>query len=277
MSFSLVLNESNLVNINNKSQFEYKFRSGNFKAENLEMCLSQAVVPYSWFNVSSLLNNKTITFKFNDNVAAVVITLPDGFYTIDDINNYLKQQSIINGWYLINGTGDYVYYINIVVNVTYYANQIILNAVPSSLPTGFTAPANFAGFSASGESPSVSFPDGSLYSLVGFPLGTVIPSVIGNQSILSTVTPVGSTVNAIIVRCDFISNDVTTPSDILTSFSINASFGSNINFTPSFPTYLPINNGNYSSFRIGLFDENLNPINAKDGRSLLNLHIKIQS
>jgi len=175
---------------------------------------------------------------------------------------------------LINDTGSYVYYINIVVNTTYYANQIILTAVPSSLPTGFTAPVNFAGFSVAGESPSVSFPAGSLYTLIGFPLNTIIPSVIGSQSILSTVTPVGSTVNAVIVRCDFINNDVASPSDILTSFSINASFGSNISFNPSFPTYLPISNGNYSSFRIGLFDENLNAISAKDGRSLLNLHIK---
>src|SRR5665648_258503 len=189
MSFSLVLNESNLV-ANSNTQFEYKFRSGNFKAENLEMCLSQAVVPYSWFNVSSLLNNKTIGFKFNNNVTGSIVTFPDGFYTIENINDYLKQQSIINGWYLINDTGEYVYYINIVVNTTYYANQIILTSVPSSLPTGFTVPSNFAGFSAGGECPSVSFPAGSLYKLIGFPVKTVIPSVIGNQSILSTVAPV---------------------------------------------------------------------------------------
>jgi len=67
------------------------------------------------------------------------------------------------------------------------------------------------------------------------------------------------------------------PSDILDSLPIDASFGSNINYTPSFPRYLPIADGTYGSFRIELFDEELDTIKARDGRSLFNLHIRKRS
>ena len=273
MSFSLVLNQSNSVPNTNNTIFEYKFIGGNFKAEDMEVCVSQAVVPYSWFNISSALGNNTLTITWVVG-GSTIITFPDGFYTITTINAFIQQQSILNGWYLINSSGEYVYYISIVENATYYSNQVLLNAVPTSLPAGFTAPANFAGFSAGGECPSMSFPVGSISAIVGFPVGTTIASIVGSQSVLSTITPLGSIVNAVVIRSNFVDNNVVSPNDILDSFPINSAFGNNINYTPSFPRYLPIANGVYSSFRIALFDEALNPIIANDNRSLFNLHIR---
>ena len=273
MSFSLVLNQSNSVPNTNNTQFEYKFLGGNFKADDMEVCVTQAVVPYSWFNVSSAHGNNKLTIQWVTG-SATPIVFPDGFYTIASINAYLQQISITEGWYLINASGNYVYYISIIENATFYANQVLLSAVPASLPTGFTAPSNFAGFSTGGECVSMTFPVGSISAIVGFPVGTVIPSIVGSQSVLSTITPQGSTVNAVIIRSNFVDNNVVSPNDILDSFSINSAFGSNINYTPSFPRYLPIANGVYSTFRIALFDEVLNPIIAKDNRSLFNLHIR---
>jgi hypothetical protein len=61
--------------------------------------------------VSSYYNNKTFSLIFPTGALTTTIafTLPDGFYTINDINSYIQQQCIINGAYLIDSSGDYVY------------------------------------------------------------------------------------------------------------------------------------------------------------------------
>jgi tellurite resistance protein len=40
-------------------------------------------------------------------------------------------------------SGENMYFIEIVSNSTYYANQIILTAVPVALPDGYSEPSNF--------------------------------------------------------------------------------------------------------------------------------------
>ena len=53
-------------------------------------------------------------------------------------------------------------------------------------------------------------------------------NTIFNYNILSNITPNSTPVNSIIVRCNIINNNCSIPSDILDSFLINVSFGSNI-------------------------------------------------
>jgi len=279
MSFSLVINQSNLVPNGLNTAFEYRFLNGNFKAENMEVCVTQATIPYSWFNISASLNNNTIEYNFNGVGAGfpTTITIPDGFYTIDTLNLFLQQTFISNGQYLINADGEYVYFVRFLENQTYYANQIVLTLVPSSLPAGWTQPSGFYGYPAVASTGSLSFPSNSPYAIIGVSAGTIINSDTQNVSFISTITPVGSKVNAIIIRSNFVSNNIVVPSDILDSLPIDASFGSNINYTPSFPRYLPIADGTYGSFRIELFDEELDTIKARDGRSLFNLHIRKRS
>jgi hypothetical protein len=75
------------------------------------------------------------------------VQLPDGFYTTTSLNSYIQQFCVANGFYLVeNSTQNNLYYINVLFNDTYYANQIILKPIPTALPGGFTAPANWAGY-----------------------------------------------------------------------------------------------------------------------------------
>ena len=84
------------------------------------------------------------------------VVLPEGFYTTTSQNAYLQNFSIENGLYLIeNSTQNYIYYISVVYNVTYYANQVVLKTVPTSLPAGFTAPGNWAGYATAVRAPYV--------------------------------------------------------------------------------------------------------------------------
>ena len=71
-------------------------------------------------------------------------------------------------------------------------------------------------------------------TFLGFPVGNYGINQSTNYSTNSTLTPQGSTINSIIVRCSLVNNRVGNPMDILDSFTIGAtSFGSNINYAPS--------------------------------------------
>ena len=52
--------------------------------------LSSAQIPYSFFNITSAYNNNRFTFSFPTGAGAGIytnfnITIPDGFYTIEDL------------------------------------------------------------------------------------------------------------------------------------------------------------------------------------------------
>ena len=50
------------------------------------------------------------------------------------------------GYYLINGSGQNVYYYSIQYNSYQYGNQVLAYTVPTSLPSGYSAPSHWAGY-----------------------------------------------------------------------------------------------------------------------------------
>ena len=58
MSFTLVINKSNLSNPNTNGTYTYNFIGGGFKVQDdMECMLSSAQIPYSIFNITSAYNN----------------------------------------------------------------------------------------------------------------------------------------------------------------------------------------------------------------------------
>jgi hypothetical protein len=126
---------------------------------------------YSWFNISSTLNNNKFYYTWY-NAAGLVsvngnpyftITVPDGLYEIVQLNNLLQFNMINNSTYLIDtATGQNVYYAEFLVNPTRYAVQINTFSFPTSLPTGYALPSNWAtyvgSFSAQTFNPSITLP-----------------------------------------------------------------------------------------------------------------------
>ncbi len=73
---------------------------------------------------------------------------------------------------------------------------------------------------------------------------------------VSDYTPLGSNVNSIVLRCNLVFNPVTMPSDIIDSFAIsNATFGSNINYEPSFQKWFKPSPGIFQNLSITLQDD----------------------
>jgi hypothetical protein len=275
MSYTLVLNSSN-VSANAKNTYVYNFIGGNFTVkEGSEICVSNITIPYSWYNISSTYNNKQFQFTWTVGTTPTTytITLPDGFYLVSDINQYLETYCQLNGFYLINDVGNYVYYIQLLENTNYYKIQLLTYAVPTSLPPGWTQPANFAGYPSVATAPSFIVLNNNFTNLIGFTAGTYGGGS-ADSSTMSSYTPQGSVVNSVVVRCSLVSNNVGFPSDILDSFSINAQFGSNINYDPPFQKWLSVKPGTYNNLIISFVDQNFNIIPILDSNVCITLLIK---
>lgn len=282
MSFTLVINNGNLSNPNTNATYTYNFIGGGMRIEDdFECMLSSAQIPYSIFNITTAYNNNTFTYAFPTGALAgsytnFSVVIPDGFYTIQDLNSYIQQFSIENGLYLINSSGENVYYIAFYVNQVSYAIQIILNLVPRSLPVGWTQPANWIGYStfANDRTPHIHIP-ANFNNYLGFNVGQYPPTLprTTNYSVISNKKPpVASIVNSIIVHCSLVNNPVVSPSDILDAFQIQgATFGQNINYQPSVEKFVKLTKGNYSSMTITLTDQNNNTIYLNDPNILLTI------
>lgn len=293
MSFTLVLNSSNVINRNTNATYQYNFIGGNFTVDDdMEVMLSSAQIPYSIFNITSVYNNNKLIIGFptgsaTNSYTVFNITFPDGFYTILDIRYYIQQFCITNGLYLIDASGNNVYYVDFQTDTTYYANQILLYTVPRSLPTGFTAPSNWIGYSTftSDRTPYIQLAtNNSFNEYLGFnsgiyPSGATTTGNTTNYSLLSNrMPPIGSYVNSIIVHCSLVNNRVVSPSDILDAFQItNTAFGSNINYAPTIEKFVKLGRGTYSSMIIYLTDQNNNPITLLDPNVLITLLFKKKS
>ena len=274
MSFNLVLNSTNNVGSNNNT-FVYNFIGGNFKVdEHMEICLAQATIPYSFYNVTTA-QTINILWTVGGTVNTYTWTIAAGFYTVSDLNLALQLFCVNQGLYLVSGSSN-VYYLSLYTNSALYKNQLIAELVPTSLPSGYTQPANFVGYPTVTVTPQLVLSSSSsqINSILGFATGT-FPSVnTANISVLSTITPVGSAVNSLLMTCNLVSNQVAMPSNILSGIPIDTTFGSNINYNPSYEQWVKITPGRYSTMTLQLTDQNYNPITALDSNVLIVLNIR---
>ena len=286
MSFVLTLNSTNVSNTSTNTSFKYNFINGGFTCKNYEMCVSSITLPYSFYNISSYYSNKTFSLIFPTAATTIQhdITLPDGFYTVTEINSYIQLECQNHGAYLIDSAGDYVYFIQLVYNTAYYSVQLLTFIVPTLANIGtYTRPSTGlysttgTGLPTTSSTPKLVLAStGSIRTIIGFAAGTFPPTTqTSDYNISSTLTPIGTTVNSIIMRCSLVSNSCTSPSDILDSMPIkDTSFGSNITYDPSFEKFVNISDGTFNNFIFTFADQSLNEIYARDPNVSITLIIR---
>jgi hypothetical protein len=287
MAYNLVLNNTNAVGLY-KTQYKYNFINGSFTInEDSEICISQVIFPYSFFNVNkTLYNNASLQYIFysgNGVAQTYTVIFPDGFYTVSDLSNYLQQYMISQNQYFQNvNTGENQYFLSIQTNTVYYANQIICSPIPSSTPDGFTEPPlgfNYPnGFPNSGYNytPQVIITNNNFGSLIGYTAGTYPSSLTQNStSLLGNIIPNITPVNSIVILCDLVKNECASPTNILDTITIsNVSFGNNIIYQPSYAKWVSIQAGTYQNLTIQFVDQNFNIIQANDNNVMISLLLK---
>ena len=195
MSFSLLLNSSNLVG-NNNNTFRYNFVKGSFNVpEDSEIMVSQITIPYSFGNVSAVLGNNTFTYVMPTSGLSSttnVVVLPDGFYDINAINSALWADMKSKNYYFYNpqstliSTTTSTSFPNIIYPISFssvyslYTNSITFQYIPTSAPNVVTQ-----------------YGAGWLWALNTFPTTATTPQVIITGVVSSTTTLFGNLVGFI--------------------------------------------------------------------------------
>lgn len=303
---TLVLNQNNIVPDGRNSTLVYNFPN-SIEFQNTEIAISQISMYYSWNNISQQYLNRTITFNWvntagTNNYTTYTVTFPEGIYEITDLNEYLQfvflnapslTSSIISPvpsapFYLVNSTGDAVYYFELVVNPTSYAIQLNTYNVPTTLPSGFTNPGSTL-LPAQSFNPVVTFP-ANFNNIVGFsstfasaqnqnnsgsnPATATAYKIGSTYSYLSTSTPQVQPNPNLLISISNIDNKYSNPSSIIYSVSPSVAIGQLIVEKPPEFSFNPMLKGTYNQLRLQFLGTDLNPVTIKDPNMTILLCIR---
>jgi hypothetical protein len=277
--YPIILNSSNLVQgSNGNSTYRYQFPAGSVKFKNSKVAVASLSMYYSWYNITSSNSNNTfqIIWPIGAGTSTFTITLPNGFYAVTDLNSYLQQYCITNGLYLINSSGQYVYYCEFLTNSNYYSVQFNAYSIPTSLPVGWTQPANWVGYPAVAYTPQLIVPSTNFRNVIGFNAAT-LPSVqqTTTYSKLSDFTPQVTPTQSIILACSLLNKRYSNPGTVLYSFSpASTTFGSLIQSNPNQYSFVNIQDGNYPYFDIQFYSQDFQPLQINDTNLVVMLLIK---
>jgi hypothetical protein len=288
MSQSLItINQSNVSSQNNI--YNYTFPSGSVNFKNARVAVQSIIIPYSWLNVNGTVYNNAsfnilmpVKIAGSTVVSTVNINIPSGFYTLQNINQYMQSQLIANGYYLINASSQNVFYIEFVINTNLNNVQLNCYVVPTSLPTGYSY-----GSTGTWGTPSV----GSLPStanlvpqlqtlnnnfglLIGFASSTNFPSSNSSSVTVSTTSsfvPQITPVQSVYVGVSLVRNKYQNPTNVIANVPLTSSYATNIIYAPQELVFLPVLTGNFASFQVIFYDQFFNPLPIVDTNLTVNL------
>ena len=269
----------------NNSSYVYRFPcSANLNDHSI--ALASLTLFSCWFNVTAALgNNKLSLTIFPADAYAVPypIVIPDGSYSVADLNSYLQYWSIENSLYLIDATGNYVYLLSVAVNLVSYAIEIQTISCPyngdeSTLPLGWTLPLGFPVAPAIGASWNavLTVPIGMseyLGQVVGF--ATDANSGVGTTlAYISTICPQIQPTPNVMVSITGISNKYASTPIIYSFSSAGVAFGSMLSEKPNNLLWSNLNSGTYNELRVTFLGTDMRPMNLLDPSITLLLAIK---
>jgi hypothetical protein len=275
MTRTLIINSSNYV-VGSGNRYEYRFPQTAKFAAGSSIAVANLAIYNSIQNITIKRGNNIITLNWLG--TDYVFNIPEGYYSVSDLNFYLQSQMVLNGLYMTANDGaDNVYFAEIVVNSIRYSTSLNFYAIPTSAEAtqkGYVKATSATwNFPASPECPSLTF-NQPFGNLIGFTFGTYPPTLQStNIQILSSQTPVISPVDSLIFTCNLVSSKYSIPSDVFYSVPISASLGSLILFNNTSLVYNDIIPQNFSSLIITIYDQIFNPILLLDKELTLTLSI----
>ncbi len=199
---------------------------------NYEVCLFHF---NGWFTARNIVGR---TLDFDDGTTFVSIGIPDGIYTVEDLNNVLAERLRTLGWCEADAlTGNINYGITILPN--YNTNRVVITIDNSILAGAKTFTYTFGGA-------------GSLETFLGFNAGNITATTQGPN-----VPQVSGGIDQWQIRCDLIRNsyDNGKASDIFYSFTPAVPPSASIDITPVHLSYLQVNKSTIGGIRFRLTDQ----------------------
>jgi hypothetical protein len=278
---TLVLNQTNIVADGQNNKLVYNFPNSVLFKESY-IAVSSISLYYSWFNITSALGNNTFSYTWvaGGTTTTYAVTIPDGLYEIATLNQYLQFVFLTNGHYLLNSTGQNVFYAEFLVNPSRYAVQINTFLFPTSLPSGYTNPAGLT-FPTNTFNPSIIIGT-TLGLLLGFATGVttnqntsngytppspqtyIAKNAVGTLSYLSTSAPNVQPNSSILISSSGVDNPYASPTSIIYSLTPSVAVGEIISEKPPEFMWNELINGTYNQIRLTILGTNLAPIQIND-------------
>ena len=306
MPSTIILNQSNIVADGLNSSLVYRFPN-SVSFPHHEVAVQSVTMYYSWENINATpLSNNSFSVQWTKLAATTTYTytIPDGLYEVADINAFLQYSFIKDGNYLINDSGQNVYFAEFLVNPNRYAVQINTFPVPTSsgwtfnagtgiwtgnsgtIYAGWTTPvasvsagtAGWVNFPTTTFNPALSIPN-NLNKIFGFstpnPFTTPLNSGTGlNLSFISDIAPQVQPNSSAYISMSNIANKYAIPSSILYSLSPRVAFGEQINENPPQFAYNTLLSGTYNELRVQILGTNFQPLTILDPNMTIVLVIR---
>jgi len=283
---TLILNSSNIVEGTNNSILQYDFVGGGVSLnKGQKVALANLQMFYSTFNITAANRNNSFAYTWVDGITYQV-NIPDGFYSINALNNYLHFTMVQNFHYLEASTGDFVYLITMDINPVLYAVQVntfglsvaLATANSWTLPVGATwvIPTNFI-------IPSLVISNNEFGLVIGFtsgsypnaviagvpPAQTQTPTFTTDQEFISSLTPQVSPVSSFILTCSLVNNNYAVPNNLVYSFAPVGTIGEQFSVAPQQYILVDILPAMYNSFQVSFLDQDFRPVAMKDPNMLI--------
>lgn len=231
-------------------------------------------------NIKPEYNNNTFSIIWLGNTYNFII--PTGYYSANDLNNFVQFCCLNNGLYVLTSTGSPFYFISILANQIQYSGQTNFITIPTSTQAttlGYKLPTFTSGqtpwtWPTSAQTPQIVLSQG-LGSILGYTSLTLpTTSQSTNTSILSQKTPVLSPVNLYTVTCNLLNSNFSINPELFFQVPLGGTgYGYLVQLNSTSLAQLNIHKGSYNSIDIKLFDQNMNPITVIDNELSLVLYV----
>jgi hypothetical protein len=282
MGKTIILNTANIVENSNNTKLVYNFPSGGYSFKNDMIALQSVYQYFSIFNITSDYDNNTFSYVWFDGVE-YTITIPDGYYEISDLNSYFQSIMIANTHYMTNSAGQFIYFLEFVVNTSRYAVQINSYPLDADIQTtnGYILPTG-ATWSVPTTSTLSQFKvnTSGFGEVLGYEIGSYPSTQVGSTtlSFLSSKAPQITPYSSILVSCNLVNNRAVIPSNILSSYTpLGTSIGSLFTFEPNYLQFADVEDGQYTQLVLEFRDQLNRSIIIRDPNMLISLYTETKN
>jgi hypothetical protein len=206
-----------------------------------DMAMTKATLSYSWNNISAALGNNIIGYTTGSG-SSIPVTLPDGEYGVNDINNLLQQAITQNGGTATN--------ISIIANGNTFKTNVVLTS-------GYTLDLSLS----------------TIYQLLGWSS----PIVISTAGLTASPNDANVTpVQTVLFHCSITYGSYYNgkSSDVIGSLAPNLAPGSLLTEQPYYPIYQKINQKQLNQARFYITDQLNNPLDLNGQEVTMNVVLR---
>jgi hypothetical protein len=235
-----------------------------------KVALQKASVFRSWPSISSDNNTFQISFPTGTSTytdVSVVIPVNKNFETVDELNDFLNAVMIANKMYLINSsTGDYLYWMAFVANPTDYGVSLVQTLVPTSLPSGYSAPSGFIGYPTVSRTMKLTTDAKEFNLLIGYAASTTFNGNTSATTFDSTFCPQLNPVSSFRISVNIANNSLALNGDSTILYTATAAvvdWGSIIEIEPNNLVWYDITTDS-NLVIVSITDQDGSPLNIRD-------------